>query len=621
MHERTSPSGRSSALTWTFPRSLDFIFQEEGEDDHLGLFGQHISLDLPDFMMEQQHSSTPSLPSSPAPTVPDSSSQQPTYTTAGTIYNPGSSQPLQPPARRARSFKWPVGSIHSDLALLPKSALDSLPFRRLGGGSGSATNAARYATVQQYTPLQQNYDRASNPFLNHDSDEFTMPAETPSMRSGNTPAPVSSMFVDRSTQDETGDVMQEHDIDDDDKDTSEDPLLNNLPVQSLYNLSLYPNPSQERAKKALRRGEKSFLRSAQPSLAGPSASSRGRDPMPPSLRPIAADSVTTKRGSFTPTTMLRQAQSDAEANRRTQPDSRSNVNTSRLAGSRSVYPRFSGTGQNDETDVRDRASTTLSTGPGAPRPLTAGPPGQRQYRPSTFESTFKTLSTLEERLKPQSDETPIIGRQSTPQLSRYPKPVVPASLDGEDFDRGSLGESRTSAYVVLPEDWLPPIKLVDWPREFLGPIGTAIDSRIVIPAKPQGRLSEDGPGAWGQRVQLDKQQTTRQETIDWHWYAGADLLGKTILDHMEDAAQQSTGYRDGSWSRNKGIHYRPMAVEEAKQVPVWQHAEPLVNMMFGTMVRHVHDSTLFEQFEDPERELVNDSPLGQSPFYTRLLDD
>lgn len=48
----------------------------------------------------------------------------------------------------------------------------------------------------------------------------------------------------------------------------------------------------------------------------------------------------------------------------------------------------------DNSDLHISTSMGLASSAGAPKPLTAGPPGQRQYRPSTFESMFKALNTM-----------------------------------------------------------------------------------------------------------------------------------------------------------------------------------------------------------------------------------
>jgi hypothetical protein len=48
----------------------------------------------------------------------------------------------------------------------------------------------------------------------------------------------------------------------------------------------------------------------------------------------------------------------------------------------------------DTSDHHVSTSMNLASSAGAPKPLTAGPPGQRQYRPSTFEPMFKALSTM-----------------------------------------------------------------------------------------------------------------------------------------------------------------------------------------------------------------------------------
>ena len=177
---------------------------------------------------------------------PRSASTQPTYTTAGTIYNPSSSQPLQPPTRRGRSAKWSTGQ-NSDLCLFPKTLL--------AGFTMQATNGSLLATtLQQYTPLQQNYDRAVSPLSELDHAAHFEAIQTPRMRSGNIPAPLSFLFPDKDDErdvakaklavDEYANFSNDEDADEDDDDQGMEALMN-MTVKSLNNLASYPQPEPE----------------------------------------------------------------------------------------------------------------------------------------------------------------------------------------------------------------------------------------------------------------------------------------------------------------------------------------------------------------------------------------
>ncbi|PSS03246.1 hypothetical protein BD289DRAFT_421618 [Coniella lustricola] len=93
-------------------------------------------------------------------TVPSQESQprQPTYTTVGSVAKPQSNTPLQPPVRRGRALRWPP-AVADDLAAFNQSLLANLP---RGRPRSPATTAS---TLQHYTPLQQNSDRAIDPAI------------------------------------------------------------------------------------------------------------------------------------------------------------------------------------------------------------------------------------------------------------------------------------------------------------------------------------------------------------------------------------------------------------------------------------------------------------------------
>ncbi|KAL6410416.1 uncharacterized protein AUP68_06838 [Ilyonectria robusta] len=162
--------------------------------------------------------STLSTITSSTATAPSSASQQLTYTTAGTLYNPSSSQPLQPPTRRGRSLKWAAGGPHGNLALLPKSFLATLPLK---------AGTCRTTAVHQYTPLQQNYDRASTPFNDPDHFSANMSAQVPRLRAGDTT--FTSFFSELERDKYTdGDASEESD---DESDLGMDPLMNMTALQ------------------------------------------------------------------------------------------------------------------------------------------------------------------------------------------------------------------------------------------------------------------------------------------------------------------------------------------------------------------------------------------------------
>ncbi|KAL6880952.1 hypothetical protein J3F83DRAFT_720425 [Trichoderma novae-zelandiae] len=343
--------------------------------------------------MEPSGPATDEEPSSPFPLSPTLAfwtpgSSQPTYTTAGTIYNPSSSQRLQPPARRGRLLKLNIEAtafaIEATKFGSPRSILSDKAFR-----SDTSVNTPTTAPVQQYSPLQQNYDRAVSPAASPDREAgmspqpFTLHNPPPRARVDSLPP---------SRIDNGQGLVAAVDSSDDDDDSSSVGALKNMTVKSLQNLASYPNPNQKSAQKALLRGTRpkagSSLGSGLSGLAQPFAYRNispggvrlsSSDEPSIGLRPTLSDSSTLHHSFMSRRRISRVMTSDAGPS----------GTYASLFDSRRSTPSTN----DDMPDCNPTASMHLATGPGAPKPLTAGPPGQRQYRPSTFESTFKALKS------------------------------------------------------------------------------------------------------------------------------------------------------------------------------------------------------------------------------------
>ncbi|KAF2970700.1 hypothetical protein GQX73_g2859 [Xylaria multiplex] len=248
------------------------------------------------------------------------------YTTVGSVYNP-QPQPLQPPIRRGRTVK----------SLFPyKSESPAGP------------------PQMQYTPLQQNSDRAVSPArLDSHSLGLTLPINrqerqvwqrfgvaVPSVQpqaqtiADSLQSPCSTMFFNTSTAD------SDSDSDGDGPDTKQ---ISGMNFNSLTNLASYRNPMQRAARRVL-------------------ASHRPN--------PVPSTGVQIPDGQLT-----------HYNNSETEP-----------------LPSLSGASM---------YTSTLSKVRGAPAPLTAGPPGVRQLRSTTFEQ-----DTLQ-RARDFDDENPMLNPYHT----------------------------------------------------------------------------------------------------------------------------------------------------------------------------------------------------------------
>lgn len=463
------------------------------------------------------HSSPASSSPPQISTAPSSASKQTTYTTAGTIYNPSSALPLQPPTRRGRSTKWALGSSHPELCLLPKTVLAGLSSKALAGPS-----SGRSASTLQYTPPQQNYDRAVSPLSEPEHAAINMPLQTIHMRSGTTPEALSlSLFdknpVHRGKGKETlnpndsaifgKDTLSsnEHATPDNnatsngnDGDARVKAMMNKFNVMSLKNLASYTNPMQDEARNALRLGDVG---------SGPQSAS-----------PLYSERQKTG-SSFDEISLLRPAHVDG-------PTSLDNYRPSLrlLPTARSPSPASSA-----EADLA-AAPTTLATGSGAPRPLTSGPPGQRQYRPSTFESTFKALQPKhQEHLLFEDAHGLVTTHQTPPQTGfedvDYLPPIIGRAPSGDDMTDEE--EPHTLADLVrnsVPDG--PPLpKVVSFIATVMEPF---VDQTLDMTQAHWRFTSSYSYDRYmpGTTFLTDQMIRARNDRIEEYWYSGSDMLGR-----------------------------------------------------------------------------------------------
>ncbi|KAK1252604.1 hypothetical protein MKX08_003791 [Trichoderma sp. CBMAI-0020] len=317
--------------------------------------------------MDEEYSAA-SLPFR-SPSTPVSASLQTTYTTAGTVYNPGSSQRLQPPARRGRLLKAASEFDNHKFVHSPRPRHQPDALQRLFMSENLAQEQPPPDQQISYEPLQQNYDRAINPV--NTQDLMTEMSWSSGLQSAAAMYDVKGKGIAN------------------DSDSSEDDdvfitgALMSMPVKSLQNLASYPNPNQKKAQKVLLRGVKARENSTLSVPPRPETPFPQGEPFPEYVRsrqytlsdPAASRFWATRKSA-------RVAISETAAN--------AEYKSVLASSSRFSTPSI----HSDNTDPYVSTSMGLASSAGAPKPLTAGPPGQRQYRPSTFESMFKALNTM-----------------------------------------------------------------------------------------------------------------------------------------------------------------------------------------------------------------------------------
>ncbi|KAF4992363.1 hypothetical protein FGRMN_7219 [Fusarium graminum] len=522
----------------------------------------------------------PSTPNAPTPT------SKVTYTTAGTPYNPSTSQPLQPPARRGRSLKWPAGLPAAGLSLLPKSVLANLPLK----------TSTRTSSLQQYSP-QTCFDGASSPLNDTEHRCINMSAQVPRLGSSATPSPITSlfsevekdMFIDIDPSEES----------DDECELSMDPLLN-MTVKSLNNLASYPNPNQKRAQRALLRGLKPAL--------GLKATTRSDEPSTPITRPVrlpgAFSNSTSSPGLFnmtlSETPLVSRSYDDMFWN------PQSNRSPSTLLGTSRNFDRAVGSNTSRTTGAPVSAPVAFSSG--VPLPLTAGPPGQRQYRPSTFETTFKALQTNtpnQDATQDDDDDVLVITRQTLrqagisaagltqnlPPFEDSTSSALRDSLFAPEIAAGANRDSRTKNTTIRgSKSTACPTNASQYPPHMAS-------SRIGTPAMTSDCWASSHEPSQpryisGPRIRTQKEIEAHNTKLNQAWRSGADFL---VATHDEIALQVRPPKGKGEFGAigdgrplKKRDHHLPIDIEEANRMSVAEHVHPFLNMALANVQQFIN---------------------------------
>jgi hypothetical protein len=431
------------------------------------------------------------------------------------------------------------------------------------------------------------------------------------MRSSNTQAPLVSLIsqLDKDKIAEgnasEGDDEAETGDEDDDSDFNMNPLLN-MTVKSLNNLASYPNPNQRRAQKAL-------YGRIKPTVPGHGLANRASAPSSPPP-PRIHSPVFSKEGHVVKP-MLPTAQSDSsllrQDNLAVEPERDGHFLADKKAGfwpareTRGGFPSM---------------PTSQTPGPGAPRPLTAGPPGQRQYRPSTFESTFRALHNNTTVQTPSTDDEDavMIARQTMLQAGiddvdlaedtflsplGIHMPSSPAPFTSQSFGRASnsminsrlsfLTEGMSNAETTsglfgsqVPE--AQSIPTVDY-----------YNSQVYDGAKYRPSLQTSGHFQPGTDRLSEAALKARNQRIDRFWYEGTDLLGKSHEEvlteaHQRKMAQKLGAIGDGRPQKPRD-QYKPIIIEDANRMSVAEHAQPLLNMALAALFQALDEDGYYHR--------------------------
>ncbi|WYZ39195.1 hypothetical protein EsH8_III_001109 [Colletotrichum jinshuiense] len=570
-----------------------------------------------------------------------------TYTTAGTIYNPSSSQPLQPPVRRGRTLKWPpTGSPASELSLFPKSLLAGLPLK--AQSLVTTPTSPLPHQIPKYSPLQQNYDRAISPAIDHsreslnDPDIRSLPStRIPSYNMNSSQASPVAVAMPASVVSKNLDTDSS---DDEDEDSSGENSLKGLTVKSLHNLASYPNPNQKRAQRA--------LLCARPSVtpAIPAGTNMSRTATPSFGAPLESSDIGNDgshspglfRSAKTGPTDVLKLQAELKATRDSTATWRVDGTTPPpgLVNAHSIH------GNNQSAAYK----STLATGPGAPRPLTAGPPGHRQYRALAFDTAMKTLNSglktvvsSDEPMNGDSRTVPCgiyknvlhdmakFSSSATPDLVRAGlSSLLCNSTPDADHYQNSVDSRKVSDIDM--EKILEFIKLGPGINESNGDISRCPNSlpASVIPTIPGEDWQDEYPRSdrpiWtpGTCRMTEEELQRRNERINNLFHAGTGELGKSLESIINDADFRQfkrdvgvIGDRRPKVKPEK-IEYPPISIQQANDMTDKETAEPFVTMAFSSLLSHVeggYSHRPFHQWKSPAKDLLDSSAKGRQSVF------
>lgn len=313
-----------------------------------------------------------------------------------------------------------------------------------------------------------------------------------------------------------------------------------------------------------------------------------------------------------------------------------------------------------------RSAGSLQASVGAPQPLTAGPPGHRQFRPSNFETMARTRSqeTSSPTLAAEAKDYLVeilrssgIGfaqhfgaeKQKEPPMSNEiwsnPAPRMPPSRTDRAVCReANIAYNRAISPVSLkvadrkiPYDTKEPEEVAKWYENNQPPVMSKQSRRKYV------ENDFAGPASPAIRETIEE----RRERINRAFYAGTagitkpieqvvvehdDRLRKnplgTIGDRRGSSTKISDPFRAGDYGRtaDRGKPILPhLSVQQANNTHATLHAEPILSMALDSLLRIKNERALAQmgtvgggavsRFTPADPAWVDTSPEGNKSFF------
>lgn len=227
-----------------------------------------------------------------------------------------------------------------------------------------------------------------------------------------------------------------------------------------------------------------------------------------------------------------------------------------------------GTGDLDLRSFNFNYDTILAKGPGAPLPLTAGPPGLRQHKSMTLDpgTPGSRVSAQAGCLAiPQSSALRSISRQSQYSSLREAvdsaTPPFPIALSSHDDASFKIIDTLTAEEA---DQYYP----------------GGLPNNFNYKTKRDGGL----PAPSARDLELRREKTNR------FWHAGNEMLSKSmdlaIAEKNRRDFQRSLDFKLGGAASVWKTVNRKISVREAIATPTGAHAAPLLSMAFQTLINH-----------------------------------
>ncbi|TAQ85477.1 hypothetical protein B7494_g6196 [Chlorociboria aeruginascens] len=240
------------------------------------------------------------------------------------------------------------------------------------------------------------------------------------------------------------------------------------------------------------------------------------------------------------------------------------------------------------------SDSSLRPPPGYPQPLTAGPPGQRQY--SNKHSCNENLWSDQE-----------------PQISTWPK----SSTEIMDFPQSTPSITypgyidHTKCHDTLPMAVVSKYYPHGYPSDMTGNY-----TRLSLDMqKKMGQIPNDD-------LNLDQKKAKDAEEVKGWFYTGQKRYGMTINEHINDLRDRVDVNHFGPIGRPKAdtnIDKEPLTRERIESMSADEAIKPLIDGVFGSLLEYAEDSPTSRKtlsgFIKETPDLVDKNRAGNNSFF------